>query len=107
MAITNNILGNTAASSIFTSTGTNGDIVTVMYLCNTDSSFQTANVFLVANTNLPDPALNIIYSNVLINAGDTLVIDMEKIVLNTNDYVAANCSASGNVVIATVSSLAV
>ena len=106
MALTNNALQDADAQSIFTSAGTHGDIVTVMYLCNTDVTYQTANVFLVGSGDAADPALNIIYSNVSISAGDTLVIDMEKIVLATGDSVQANCSAN-NVVIATVSSLAV
>lgn len=106
MAITNTALSNSTAQTIFTSAGAHGDIISVMYLCNIDSSFQTANVFVVQSGDTPDPSLNVIYSNVLIDAGDTLVVDMEKIVLATGDYIAANCTTN-NMVVATVSSLAV
>ena len=106
MAITNTSLQDSAAQSIFTSAGTHGDVVTVMYLCNIDTVAQQANVFLVPTGDSADPALNIIYSNVSIDAGDTLVIDMEKIVLVVGDSVQANCSSS-DTIIATVSSLAV
>ena len=106
MAITNTALQNADAQSIFTSTGTHGDIVTVIYLCNVDTVFETANVFVVQNGDTPDPTYNIIYSNVFIAAEDTLVVDMEKIVLSPGDYIAANCTTS-NMVVATVSTLVV
>ena len=106
MAITNTSLKNADAQSIFTSASTRGDIITTMYLCNTTGSFSTANVFIVKNGEAANVALNIIYSNVMIQAGDTLVVDMEKIVLGYGDTIRANCTVN-NSLVATVSSLAV
>lgn len=106
MAITNTALKNAVAQSIFTSGSTRGDIITTMYLCNTTASFSTANVFIVKNGGTANVSLNIIYSNVMIQAGDTLVVDMEKIVLDTGDSIRANCTVN-NALVATVSSLAV
>ena len=105
-ANTNTSLKNADAQSIFTSASTRGDIITTMYLCNTTGSFSTANVFIVKNGEAANVALNIIYSNVMIQAGDTLVVDMEKIVLGYGDTIRANCTVN-NSLVATVSSLAV
>jgi hypothetical protein len=106
MAITNSILGNITAGNIFVSAGTNGDAITTMYFCNPNATQYTVNVFVVANGAVANTALNIVYSNVAIAAGDTLVIDMEKLVLGTGDTIQANASAD-NKIVATVSSLRV
>jgi hypothetical protein len=106
MAITNSILHNTNAASIFTSAGTQGDAITTMYFCNPDASAHTVNVFVVPNGTVANTALNIVYSNVSIAAGDTLVIDMEKLVLGVGDSIRANASTD-NKIAATISSLAI
>ena len=107
MAITNNALSNSTAASIFTSAGTHGDAVTTMYFCNTTASQQTVNVFVVANGDVADPGLNIIYSNVAIAAGDTLVTDMaEKLILGIGDSIQANASTSSGIV-STISTLGI
>lgn len=90
MAITNSVLG-TSTSAIFTSSGTT--VVSLMYFCNTDGSTQTANVYLVPSGG---SATNntIVYNNVAITSGDTLVVSQEKIVLNNGDAIHANASAT-------------
>jgi len=106
MAITNTKLRNDVAQSIFTSAGTNGDVITTMYFCNINNAFQTANVFVVKSGQVANVDLNQIYSNVAIQSGDTLVVDMEKLVLAPGDSIRANCTTSDKVLV-TVSSLAV
>ena len=106
MAITNTILSNTTAANIFVSAGTQGDAITTMYFCNPNATQYTVNVFVVPSGSVANTALNIVYSNVAIAAGDTLVIDMEKLVLGAGDTICANASAD-NKIAATVSSLAI
>lgn len=107
MAITNTTLNTGAASSIFTSAGVSGDAVTTMYFCNPGTSpWVTCNVFLVKNGSVANPSTNIVYSNVAITAGDTLVIDLEKLVLGNGDMIMANAS-TGSGLIATVSTIGV
>ena len=106
MAITNTLLQNSAAQTIFTSAGSHGDVVSVVYLCNRSATYSTANVFVVQSGGTANQMLNMIYSNVFIAAGDTLVMDMEKIILATGDSIKANCT-NNNDVVATVSTLAV
>ena len=77
-----------------------------MYLCNPTVSSITANIFVVSNGSVADPSKNIAYSAKSITAGDTLIIDMEKLVLGPGDFIAANCSATNSIVM-TVSTLAV
>lgn len=106
MAITNTKLKNDIAQTIFTSTGTNGDVITTMYFCNIDTGFNTANVFVVKSGSVANVLLNMVYSNVAIQADDTLVVDMEKLVLAPGDSIRANCYNSDKLLV-TVSSLAV
>ena len=102
MAITSIALDTTAAN-IFVSTSTNGDAVTTMYFCNRDASTRTFNLYLVpaggsANVN------NIAYSNKTVTAGDTYIIDWEKLVLGTGETIRANANV-GNAIVATVSTI--
>jgi hypothetical protein len=102
MAITSNAL-DTTAGNIFVSTSTNGDAVTTMYFCNRDSSTRTFNLYLVpaggsANVN------NIAYSNKTVTAGDTYIIDWEKLVLSTGDMIQATSNVA-NAIVASVSTI--
>ena len=104
MAITSAAL-NVTAGNIFVSTGTNGDAVTTMYFCNRDTTSRTFSLHLVpsggtANVN------NIAYSNKVITAGDTYIIDWEKLVLSPGDSIQANSNV-GNAIVATVSTIGV
>jgi len=102
MAITSNAL-DTTAGNIFVSTSTNGDAVTTMYFCNRDSSTRTFNLHLVpaggsANVN------NIAYSNKTVTAGDTYIIDWEKLVLSNGDMIQATSNVA-NAIVASVSTI--
>jgi len=102
MAITSKALDITA-TTLYTSTGANGDAITTMYFCNRNGSSQSFNLYLVpsggtANVN------NIAYSNKTITAGDTYIIDWEKLVLSTGDMIQAS-SNTANAIVASVSTI--
>ena len=102
MAIQNTVLS-TSASNVIVGDGNLGTATTTIYFCNKSVNITTLNVFAVmsgftANTN------NIIYSNVSMTAGETLVLDVEKIFLGPGDMLQANCGAT-NTIVATVSSI--
>jgi hypothetical protein len=102
MAITSTALDITA-TTIYTSSGTNGDAVTTMYFCNRDSTTRTFSLYLVpsggsANVN------NIAYSNKTLTAGDTYIVDWEKLVLSTGDMIQAT-SNTANAIVASVSTI--
>lgn len=102
MAITSIAL-DTTATTIYTSSGTNGDAVTTMYFCNRDSTTRTFSLYLVpsggsANVN------NIAYSNKTVTAGDTYIVDWEKLVLSTGDMIQAT-SNTANAIVASVSTI--
>jgi hypothetical protein len=102
MAIQNTVLS-TSASNVLIGSGNLGTATTTIYFCNKTVNINMVNVYAVmngftANTN------NIIYSNVSLTAGETLVLDVEKIFLGPGDMLQANCGAS-NSVVATVSSI--
>jgi hypothetical protein len=105
MAIHNTVLVDSSqeASNLFVCASSNGDAVTTMYFCNTNTSPTTFTMHLVpsgftANSN------NIVYSNKLVTSGDTYIIDWEKLILNTGDSIRANANI-GNAIVATVSTI--
>ena len=107
MAITSKaiVVDSLDADAVYTSSGTNGDAVTTMYFCNRSAGTTTFNLYLVpsgstANTN------NIVYSNKTITAGDTYIVDWEKLVLSNGDSIRANANV-GNAIVATVSTIGV
>jgi hypothetical protein len=91
------------AANIFACSSTNGDALTTMYLCNRTAANLTVNVYVVPGSFIAN-ANNIVYSNVTITGGDTLVVDWEKLVFGTGDTIRANTSA-GDSLIATVSTI--
>jgi hypothetical protein len=58
---------------------------------------------LVKHLKVPN---NIVYSNKVITAGDTYIIDWEKLVLGPGDMIQANSNV-GNAIVATVSTIGV
>jgi hypothetical protein len=93
--ITSVPLTTTAANIVYgTSSQTKG--VTAIYLCNVNSSPQTANVFLVPAGGTVAQCK--IYSNLSIATGDTHVSDQERIILDAGDSIWANCSTNGTIV---------
>ena len=107
MAIHNTVLVDSgqAAANVLASTGISGVAVTTMYFCNTNTSPTTFTMHVVpagfvANAN------NIVYKNKLITAGDTYIIDWEKLILDPGDTIRANANI-GNSIVATVSTIGV
>lgn len=103
MAITSVQLTTTAANIVYgTSAQSKG--VTAIYLCNVNTSAQTANVFLVP---AGGTAANCkIYSNLSIATSDTHISDTERIILDAGDSIWANCSTNGTIVM-TISTMGV
>lgn len=102
MAITSIALDVTA-TTLYTSSGANGDAVTTMYFCNRDSSTRTFSLHLVPAGNSAN-VNNIAYSNKTITAGDTYIIDWEKLVLSNGDMIQA-VSNTANAIVASVSTI--
>jgi hypothetical protein len=90
MAIQNANL-TTVATSIYTSTGNSA--TTVMHFCNYANNGATANVWVVPS-GFTANSLTIIYSNVTLTSGQTLVVDTEKLILGNGDSIYANVSAN-------------
>lgn len=107
MAIHNTVLVDSgqAAANILAVTSVGGQAVTTMYFCNRNGSTTTFNLHVVpagfvANSN------NIVYSNKTVAAGDTYIVDWEKLVLGQGDTIRANANV-GNAIVATVSTIGV
>ena len=105
MAIHNTVLVDSGqvAANVFACASINGDAITTMYFCNSNTASTTFNLHVVragfvANAN------NIVYKNKTITAGDTYIIDWEKLVLGIGDSVSANAN-TGNSIVATVSTI--
>ena len=105
MAISNSVLVDAGqqAANIFACNSTNGDALTTMYLCNRSAANLQVNVYVVPGTFIAN-ANNIVYSNLTITGGDTLVVDWEKLIFGTGDTIRANASA-GDSIVATVSTI--
>ena len=107
MAIHNTVLvdAGQAAANVLAVTSVGGQAVTTMYFCNTNTNPTTFTMHVVpagfeANAN------NTVYKNKVITAGDTYIIDWEKLVLAQGDTVRANANI-GNSIVATVSTIGV
>ena len=102
MAIANATILNTE-TIIFTASGDNA--ITCIYFLNTDSSARTIDVH-VKPLGEALAAENQIYDAVSIPAGDTFVIDLEKLVLEDTDEITALASVT-SVVVCTISSIGI
>jgi len=91
MSISNTSL-TLASANIYVSSGST--VVSVMYFCNTDTAARNLNVYLMPRGTLIADEKVQIYKDVQIAAGDTLVVDMEKLVLGNGDMIMANASAN-------------
>lgn len=94
MAISNTRLTSTAATTVFTSTGTNA--VTTIIVCNTGTVNLTDETVNAANLNLYFvPNLGsvgdgtAVVKNLIIPAGETVFFSDEKVILSNADSVRA------------------
>jgi hypothetical protein len=97
MAISNTSL-TLGTSNVYVSTG--NTVVSVMYFCNLGATAANLNVYAVPASQSVASGATQIYREVQIAAGDTYVVDMEKLVLTSGDQIKAN---TGGTVTATVS----
>ena len=93
MAITNSLITTGAAANVYVSSGASA--ITAMYLCNIDTSARTFDIYVCPSGNSVATPTTRIYSAVNIQAGDTYVVDNEKLILSSGDMIKANCSGSG------------
>jgi hypothetical protein len=93
MAISNTVLA-TSPAAVYTSTGST--VVNLMYLCNTSGTARTVNLYIVPSGSSAGTSTQI-YSNYLINASDTLIIDSEKIILSNGDAIYASANAATSI----------
>lgn len=84
----------TGAANVYVSSGNSA--VTTMYLCNYSGSDATASVYLVPSAGSAGNS-NIIYKTLPIPAGDTFVIDTERLVLSNGDMLQALASAGTSI----------
>ena len=97
MAISNATLS-LVPSNVYISSG--NTVVSVMYFCNQGTATANLNVWAITAPNAIVSTNSIIYKEVQLAVADTLVIDMEKLVLSNGDQIKAN---TGGTISATVS----
>jgi hypothetical protein len=108
--ITATDLTSTTNTEVFDSDGENA--ITTLIFCNhSDSSNAIVNVWVVPGTGNPKvkgtaAAANQILKNLTIVAGDTFVMDMEKLVLDDKDTIIAQSNIE-NVLNCVISSMAI
>lgn len=95
----------TTVGNIYVANGTNGNVVSVAYFCNRSGSATTFTLHLVPSGGSPGPN-TIVYSNKTITAGDTYILELEKIILSLGDTLRASAN-TGNAIVATVSTLGI
>ena len=95
MAITNSLLTTGNAANVYVSSGSSA--ITAIYLCNIDSSARTFDVYVCPSGNTLTPVDSRIYSGIQLQAGDTYVIDNEKLILGNGDMLKANASGANSI----------
>lgn len=98
MAIAQQLLG-TSATTIYTSSGSSA--TTAMFFMNNDASARTLDVHIVPNGGTAG-VTNQIIKDLNIDAADTYILNLEKIVLDNGDTIQALASST-NSIYATVS----
>ena len=95
MAITNSLITTGAAANVYVSSGNSA--ITAMYLCNIDSTARTFDVYVCPSGTVLTTIETRIYSGIQLQAGDTYVIDSEKLILSSGDMLKANASGSNSI----------
>jgi hypothetical protein len=98
MALINTTL-TTAVANIYASTG--NSVVVTAFVCNTDSSARTFNLYAVPTSGTASTS-NQILKEVSINAGDTYIMNSERLILANGETLRANASVN-SVLVVTVS----
>lgn len=101
--ITNTVVPSATTAQIFLASGQQA--ITTMIFCNTSaSSDSTLNVYVVPFGSNATPSTQIM-KTVPVPAGETFVLDSERLILENGDAIYAQASVN-NIITATVSSLA-
>jgi len=95
----------TTVGSIYTADGVDGNVVSVAYFCNRSVSTTSFTLHLVPDGESAT-ANNVVYSNKTITAGDTYILELEKIILGNGDSLQASANTA-NAIVASVSTLGV
>lgn len=90
MALINTNVTSTIAN-VYASSG--NTVISVAYFCNINGTTVTFNLYAVPSGGSATTATQI-YKDVQIAAGDTFVVDMEKLVLSNGETLKANASAN-------------
>ena len=94
MAITNSLITTGDAANVYISSGSSA--ITAIYVCNVNGTAQTFDLYAVQSGTALTTVSNRIYSSVEVQAGDTYVIDTEKMIFSSGDMLRANASASNS-----------
>ena len=103
MAITQAGAVGTGATTMYTSTNTTA--ITCMFFFNDNAAARTINLHVVQSGDSATTT-NQIVKAISIDAGDSYVINLEKLVLDNGDTIQASASA-GSSVYATISSVTI
>jgi predicted component of type VI protein secretion system len=105
MAITNTRLTTTDSTEVFRAA--EDTAITTVYICNTTANPVTVQVYLIADDGSSGGSdLNTIYSDLEVTAHDTYVMNTEKLVLGSDDYMEVEANVSNSITV-TVSSIAI
>jgi hypothetical protein len=84
----------TSIANIYVSSG--NTVISAMYFCNYSASTVSFNLYAVPTATVASNS-NIIYSAIQLAAGDTYVVDWEKLVLSNGDTLQANATSSTSI----------
>lgn len=98
MSITNNLI-NTSSTNLYISAGNSA--ITTIYFCNSSINDRIIQVYVVDSGGSATIQTKI-YHDLVIPAGDTFILDTERLLLGAGDSVVASCDSSA-VVSATIS----
>ena len=104
MAIARATVPQTTPDAVYTSSGNTA--ISNVYFCNYSVSTAILNVYIVPGDSTLAGDDNIIYKNIVIPAGDTFVMDQEKLVFADGDMLQASSNVATSVT-ATVSYVAI
>jgi len=104
MAITSTELTTSNPTTVFTAASQT--VISTVYICNYTAGNVTVDIHAIAGNSVAAGNSNAIYNDYPVGANDTLVLDTEKIILDTTDVIQVACSNASAVTV-TVSSYSI
>ena len=86
----------TSPNNIVSGTSSENKAITCVYFCNITGSTATINVYAVPSGSTTTDC--IIYKNPSVASADTVIMDMEKLILGDGDSLYASCSTDSAIV---------